>query len=152
MANGKTLVDNDVRHLATCFRRKSVVQLEDVGLRASSTDQEILDLASARRLLIVTNNKRDFTKGATKKIAQTSPKIKGCTQIHGMIIVVPSDAIVQERVLRAALKSLRFEGREIGLKNVQDECLQVLIDNDGQAKVTKLPRCQWCEIRDAKAS
>ena len=59
---------------------------------------------------------------------------------------------MQDRVLRAALKNLRFEGRKIGLQTVYDEALQVVVEASGPPKITRLPRCLLCHYDEAKAS
>ena len=43
---------------------------------------------------------------------------------------------------------MRFEGRSIGWKTVQDLCLKVVISEAGKATVTKLPRCPHCLFTD----
>ena len=83
MASFKFLLDHDVRHLATSFPGKQVLMLEDVGLSQHSSDEEIVEAASERGCIIVTNNARDFEKEVPEHIATTSNKAKGCARFTG---------------------------------------------------------------------
>lgn len=124
MAKYKFLLDNDVRHLQSVLPARQTVQLEEVSLSGLSSDDEIVEAASGKNLLIVTNNKRDFQHGVVARIGQSRKGDYNCTQVHGLVIIVPSDAIIQKRVLAAATKNLIFEGRRIGWKNIFEQCLK----------------------------
>lgn len=150
MAKFGVLMDNCTRHLYKCFSERLVNQLEDVGLPPDSSDDLIVATASANSLIIVTNNGGHFVQEVGKRVARSTKHV--CTRVEGLIIVRPSDALVQERVLRAALKNLRFEGRKIGLQTVYDEALQVVVEASGPPKITRLPRCLLCQYGEAKAS
>jgi hypothetical protein len=146
MANFQFLLDNDVRHLASVLPDKQTVLLEDIGLNKESSDEEIVAAASANRLVIVTNNRRDFKRTVADRIRQSTKKPDGCTQVHGLVIVRPSQAINQLRLLAAASKKLIFEGEHIGWKTVFERCLMVEIEASGTARVSKLPRCPFCPV------
>lgn len=150
MASFKFLLDHDVRHLASSFPSKQVLMLEDVGLSQRSSDGEIVEAASERGCIIVTNNARDFEKEVPEHIASTSKKAKGCTQVHGLVIVVPPEKFVQEKALADATATLTFEGRSIGWKEVSDLCLKVMVSKETRPVVTKLPRCPYCKFGDEK--
>jgi len=152
MAKFKFLLDNDVRHLHSVLPARQTVQLEEVGLSGLSSDNEIVEAASVENLLIVTNNSRHFQRGVVERIGQSRKSDDGCTQVHGLVVVVPSDALVQERVLAAAAKNLIFEGKRMGWKNVFEQCLKVVIEAAGPPKITRLPRCPWCKFEYPKAS
>jgi Domain of unknown function (DUF5615) len=152
MAKFKFIVDNDVRHLQSVLPPRQTVQLEEVGLDGRSDDDEIVELASQRNLLIVTNNRRHFEQKVLARISQSRDSELGCTQVQGLVIVLPSDAIVQKRVLAAASKNLIFEGKRIGWKNVVEQCLKVVIEASGRPKITRLPLCPWCDSEYRKAS
>jgi len=124
VAKYKFLLDNDVRHLQSVLPARQTVQLEEVSLSGLSSDDEIVEAASGKNLLIVTNNKRDFQHGVVARIGQSRKGDYNCTQVHGLVIIVPSDAIIQKRVLAAATKNLIFEGRRIGWKNIFEQCLK----------------------------
>jgi hypothetical protein len=148
MVSFKFLLDHDVRHLATSFPGKQVLMLEDVGLSQRSSDGEIVEAASERGCVIVTNNARDFEKEVPEHIAATSKKAKGCAQVHGLVIVIPPEKFVQEKALSEATGTLTLEGRSIGWKEVSDLCLKVVISKEKRPVVTKLPRCPYCKFGD----
>jgi len=153
MAKFGVLLDNCTQHLHKCFSEKLVHQLADVGLPSNASDDLIIATASANSLIIVTNNCDHFVAEVGKRVARSTKQV--CKRVEGLIIIRPSDALVQERVLRAALKDLRFEGRKIGLQTVYDEALQVVVEASGPPKVTRLPRCLRCDYGEesvAKAS
>ena len=126
------------------------VQLEDVGLDRDASDEYIVAEASQRGYVIVTNNRRDFEHEVPTRIAESSKKDQGCTQVHGLVIILPSDRLKQERAIARASKQLRFENTPIGWKDVNELCLKVVIEETGKATVTKLPRCPHCKFRDEK--
>jgi hypothetical protein len=152
MAGFKFLLDNDVRHLQAVLPPKQTVMLEDVGLEPASPDDDVVVVASGDNLLIVTNNRRDFEHKIKARIAASTKKENGCTQVHGLVVVVPTEAISQTRSLVAASKNLFFEGKRIGWKNVHEWCLKVVIPKSGIPVITRLPRCPHCLFTDAKAS
>jgi hypothetical protein len=148
MANFKYLMDHDVRHLCSCFPPKQTLQLEDVGLEPAAIDQEIIAVASERRCVIVTNNRRHFERHVPGHIAESSKKPFGCRQVHGLIIVLPSDKLVQERAVTRASKQLALKGKSLTWRDVNGLCLKVVIQATGKATVTKLPRCPYCGFDD----
>ena len=150
MASYKILLDNDVRHLESDFPAKTVRQLGDIGLSTSASDDDIIVAASERGHIIVTNNRKDYEGKVKERIAASSKKELGCTQVHGLVIVVPSDALKQTQALKKASRQLWFEGRRIGWKEVNKLCLKVVIHDDGTADVSKLPRCPHCTFADEK--
>jgi hypothetical protein len=152
MANFRFLLDNCVRHLHSAMPPKQAVFLEEAGLSPDAPDDNVVEVASVKGLLIVTNNRRHFEQEVAARIAESSRKNDGCTQVQGLVVVVPSDAIIQERVFAAASKNLIFEGGRIGWKTVHELCLKVVIPEFGAPKVTRLPRCPHCRFADAKAS
>lgn len=148
MASFKFLLDNDVRHLSACFPNKQTVQLEDVRLDRDASDEDIVAAASQLGYVIVTNNRRDFEHEVRNRVAETSSKKLGCTQVHGLVIVLPLERLKQERAIDRASKQLRFQDKLIGWKHVNELCLKVVIEESGRASVTKLPRCPHCTFRD----
>ena len=94
----------------------------------------------------MTNNRRDFEQWVVARIAESSKKDDGCTQVQGLVVVVPSDAISQARALATASKNLLFEGKRIGWKTVYELCLKVVIQtpayqNHAAAALPALPVC-----------
>ncbi len=152
MASFKFLLDNDVRHLTSCFPSKQVLQLEDVRLDLSAPDEDIVAAASQLRLIIVTKNRRDYEQEVRQRIPASSKKKLGCTQVHGLVLILPSDRLKQESAIARASKQLKFENRSIGGKEVNSLCLKVVIEESGKAPVSKLPRCPPCEFGDAKGA
>jgi hypothetical protein len=148
MASFKFLLDNDVRHLSACFPSKQTVQLEDIGLDRDASDEDIVAEASLLGYVIVTNNRRDFEHEVPTRIAESSKKDQGCTQVHGLVIILPSERLKQERAIDRASRQLRFGNRPIFWKDVNELCLKVVIEETGKATVTKLPRCPHCIFRD----
>jgi hypothetical protein len=151
MSKVSFLFDNDVRHLAAMVPAKQAVHLQDLGLAANADDSEIVFAASGERLLIVTNNRRDFQQAVVKRIRESREKDDGCAQVWGLVIVKPSDAISQKRLFAVAAKRLMFEGKRIGWKTVSEECLQVVLESSGAIKISKLPRCPFCPALAEKA-
>jgi hypothetical protein len=148
MASFKFLLDNDVRHLSSCFPSRQTVQLEAVGLDRSASDEDIVAEASRRGYVIVTNNRHDFEHEVPTRIAESSKKDLGCTQVHGLVIILPSERLKQERAIARASKQLRFQNKPIVWKDVNELCLKVVIEETGKATVSKLPRCPHCNFRD----
>ena len=148
MASFKFLLDNGVRHLASCFPSKQTVQLEDIGLDRDASDGDIVAEASLNAYVIVTNNRRDFEHEVPSRIPESSKKGQGCTQVHGLVIILPFDRLKQERAIDRASEQLRFEGKLITWKDVNELCFKVVIEETGKATVTKLPRCPHCIFRD----
>jgi hypothetical protein len=148
MASFKFLLDNDVRHLSACFPNKQTVQLDDVGLDRDASDEDVVAEASWHGYVIVTNNRRDFEQEVPSRIAESSKKDLGCTQVHGLVIVLPSEKLKQERAIARASKQLRFQNKPIGWKDVHELCLKVVIEETGKATVTELPRCPHCNFHD----
>jgi hypothetical protein len=145
MAGFKFLLDADVRHLASCFPQNQTLQVEDLGLDSSASDEAIIE--AAEDYLIVTNNRRDYETGVVSRINMSSKKRNGCTQIHGLVIVLPSTKEEQVQAIKRASKQLLLDGRPITWKIVHEECLKVIIESNGNARVTRLPRCPHCAFQ-----
>ncbi len=148
MAGQKFIFDNDVRHLAACFPGKQTIQLEEVGLSRDASDEDIVAVASEGKFIIVTNNRRDFEFEVRNKITSSSKKRFGCTQVHGLVVVLPSESLKQERALLRATRQLWFDGRLVGWKAVNELCLKVIVEESGRAKVSRLLRCPYCDFDD----
>jgi hypothetical protein len=146
VANYRFLLDNDVRHLLACFPSKQVLQLEDVGLDASADDRSIVSAASSNGLIVVTNNRRDFEKAVNERISASRKKKGGCTRVDGLVVILPSDRILQERALSRAASQMAFEGRPITWKEVNEQCLKVIVEESGNVRVSRLPRCPHCDF------
>jgi hypothetical protein len=148
MASYKFLLDNCVRHLASVFPDSQTLQLEHVDLKANDSDADIVAVASENKYIIVTNNRRHFEHEVVERIAESSKKQFGCTQVHGLIIVLPVDQLKQERAIRRASKQLSYDGEAITWKDVNERCLKVIVEESGKAIVSKLPRCPHCNFHD----
>lgn len=144
----KLLLDNNVAHLANCFSSKQVVHLSDVKLSKDSPDDEVVAVASTKGYIIVTNNRRDFEKEVPRRVAASRKRDGDCTQVHGLVVLLPSDKEAQVRALTRAGSQLRYEGRSIGWQEVRDLCLKVVIEQTGKTNITKLPRCPHCVFDD----
>jgi hypothetical protein len=68
--------------------------------------------------------------------------------VHGLVIVLPSEMLKQERAIDRASKQLLFQDKPIGWKDVNELCLKVVIEENGKASVSKLPRCPHCVFHD----
>jgi hypothetical protein len=71
----------------------------------------------------------------------------GCRAVNGMILVIPNERHVQEKILKNLESRLFFEGRKIAYKDVHDRELVVQVESDGTARVERLPRCNGDPIR-----
>src|SRR5271156_1742422 len=100
MASFKFLLDNDVRGVADALPPKQVRQLEDVGLAADAEDKEVVEVASLEGLILVTHNRKDFERFVPERIAESTKKDDGCTQVHGLIIVLPTTLVEQIEAIK----------------------------------------------------
>jgi hypothetical protein len=144
MASFKFLLDNDVRGVAEAFPRKQVVQLSDIGLATRTADDVIVEVASLRELVIVTHNRKDYERFVPERISQSTKKDGGCTQVNGLIILLQDTTIGQIRAIKRAQTRLKFNGKAITWKDVHEQCLKIVIEDQGTPTVTQLPRCPHC--------
>jgi hypothetical protein len=151
MARFKFMLDQGVSHLSDCFPSKRVVTMEMLGLRPTSSDDEIVEWASDNSYLLVTSNRRDFQHAASRYVRQSSKKQFGCRRVPGMILLVPNDEITQRRVLTKLEARLRFEGKQISYRDVHDRDLLVTIEASGKVTVSRLPRCPHCKYDDEES-
>jgi|SRR5215472_10329438 len=148
MPNYRFLLDNDVSHLANSFPTNQVAHLSEYELVPNADDKFIVQVASENGLIIVTHNRKDFEKYVPQWIARSSKKQLGCTQVHGLIVLLPSTKYQQEQAIKRAASQLEFEGRPVTWKDVNKLCLKVVIEISGKARITKLPRCPHCKFAD----
>ncbi len=148
MAHFKFLLDRGVSHLAHCFPNKRVVTTDSLGLPQDTSDDEIIAVASANRYLLVAANRRDFARLAPAYIVKSTKKSDGCRRVYGLILLVPNEQYVQERVLKGLEDRMALDGRKIRYTDVHDRDLLVQIESGGTVKVTRLPRCPHCIYDD----
>src|SRR5271167_2830161 len=100
MAHFKFLLDRGVSHLARCFPAKRVLTIDSLGLPENTPDDEIVAVASYHGYLLVAANRKDFARIVPAYIAKSTKKSDGCRRVSGLILLVPNEQHVQERVLR----------------------------------------------------
>ena len=65
-----------------------------------------------------------------------------------MILLIPNEQHVQERVLKQLEDKLVFDGKKVTYTDVHDRDLLVQIESGGTARITRLPRCPHCTYDD----
>jgi len=148
MAHFKFLLDRGVSHLARCFPAKRVVTTESLGLPPDTPDEEIVGIASHNRYLLIAANRRDFMRLVPAYVAKSTKKSDGCRRVCGLILLVPNEQHVQERVLRGLENRMQLDGKKINYSDVHERDLLVQVEADGKVKVTRLPRCPHCPYDD----
>jgi Domain of unknown function (DUF5615) len=149
MGHFKILLDRSLSpDLQKCFPSKHVLTTESLGLPQHTPDAEIVAIASQNKYLLVAANRSDFERFAREHIATTSKKENGCARVNGLILLIPNEEIVQERVLKGLEQRLTFEGKRITYKDVHDRDLLVHVESTGVTRVEKLPRCPHCPYDD----
>lgn len=144
MAHFKFLLDRSVKALLHCFPHKRVETTESIGLSDAAPDETIVKEASLGKFLLVTANRSDFRKAVREYVAQSSKKPMGCHAVNGMILLIPNQHHVQEKILRNRESRLCFENRKITYNDVHALELLVQVESDGSARVERLPRCRHC--------
>ncbi|SRR6266567_4656342 len=144
MAHFKFLLDRSVKSLAHCFPDKRVETSESVGLPDNAPDEDIVAEASTGKYLLVSANRCDFRKCVRDYVARSSKKPMGCCAVNGMILLIPNERHIQEKVLKNLEAKLLFEGKKIRYKDVHDQELLVHVESDGTPRVERLPRCRHC--------
>jgi hypothetical protein len=148
MAHFKFMLDRGVGHLAHCFPAKRVVTIDDLGLPDNTPDEEIVEVASSNGYILVAANRCDFLPHVRAHVARSSRKEKGCCRVPGLIMLVPNEQIVQERVLRGIESRMVLDGKRVTFADVHDRDLLVQVEHDGTPRVSRLPRCPHCEYHD----
>jgi hypothetical protein len=139
----KFLVDNDCRGVVSLLPSGRALNLKDVGLSESSSDEEIIEEAVSRRYIIMTANGQDFVDKVNRFVASSTRKEWGCHDASGLV-VVPNDHASQERLIPWAEERLRLHKRQITWPDVWSESLLVRIKKDENHEVRQLPRCPTC--------
>ena len=148
MAHFKFLLDRGVKHLAHCFPAKRVVTTEELGLPETATDGEIIEQASVNGNLLIAANRKDFARLVPAYIKKSTKKLNGCRRVYGLILIVPNEQHVQEKVLRDLEARLILDGEKITYTDVHDRDLLVQVESGGKVKVGRLPRCPHCVYGD----
>jgi len=148
MAHFKFLLDRGVGHLAQCFPAKRVVTTDSLELPPDISDDEIVQIASHKKYLLIAANRRDFARIVPAYVATSTKKPDGCRRVYGLILLVPNEQHVQERVLKGLEGRMLLDGEKINFSDVHDRDLLVQVEADGRGKVTRLPRCPHCEYDD----
>jgi hypothetical protein len=65
-----------------------------------------------------------------------------------LILLIPNEQHVQERVLKQLEDKLVFDGKKVTYTDVHDRDLLVQIESGGTARITRLPRCPHCTYDD----
>jgi hypothetical protein len=144
MAHFKFLLDRSVKSLTPCFPDKRVETTESIGLPDDAPDETIVAEASTGKFLLVAANRCDFRECVRNYVAQSSKKPMGCHAVNGMVLLIPNERHVQEKILKNLESKLFFEGRKITYKDVHDRELLVQVESDGTPRVERLPRCRHC--------
>lgn len=148
MAHFKFLLDRGVTHLAHCFSEKRVLTTDSLGLSELTPDEEIVEIASNNGYLLIAANRRNFRRLVPAHIAKSTRKPDGCRRVAGLILLVPNEQHVQERVLSSLEDKMSLDGKKLTYKDVHDRDLLVQVESTGAAKITKLPRCPYCKYED----
>jgi hypothetical protein len=148
MAHFKVLLDQSLTHLAKHFPSKRVATFESLGLPKNASDTEIVAEASKHRLLMVVSNKRDFLPAIRAHVAKSTKKEFGCRRVCGLIVLVPNEEHIQERVLKNLEKRMMLDGNKITVRDVHERDLLVQIETSGEVKIRRLPRCPHCPYPD----
>jgi hypothetical protein len=148
MAHFKFMLDRGVAHLAHCFPAKRVVTTDSLGLPSNTPDQDIVEIASSSRFLLVAANRCDFVPLVRAQVAKSSKKEKGCCRVCGLIVLIPNEQLVQERVLKRLEDRMVLDGKKVTYTDVHDRDLLVQVECDGTPRITRLPRCPHCENYD----
>jgi hypothetical protein len=148
MAHFKFLLDRGVSHLAHCFSEKRVVTTASLGLSDTTPDEEIVEIASHKQYLLIAANRRDFARLVPAHIAKSTKKSDGCRRFYGLILLIPNEQHVQERVLRSLEDRLVLDGKKITYADVHDRGLLVQVESSGTPRITRLPRCPHCTYDD----
>jgi hypothetical protein len=148
MSHFKFLLDRGVAHLAHCFPAKRIVTTDSLGLPQDTPDDEIIGIASQKNYLLIAANRRDFARLAPAYVAKSTKKTDGCRRVSGLILLVPNEQHVQERVLKQLEDRLVFGGKRITYSDVHDRDLLVQVESGGTARITSLPRCPHCTYDD----
>jgi hypothetical protein len=148
MAHFKFLLDRGVSHLAHCFPAKRVITTDSLGLPQDASDDEIVAIAALKNYLLVAANRRDFARLVPEYIKQSTKKTDGCRRVSGLILLVPNEQHVQERVLKGLGDRMVLDGKKVTYADVHERDLLVQVEANGASRVTRLPRCPHCEYDD----
>jgi hypothetical protein len=148
VAHFKFMLDRGVAHLARCFPAKRVVTPDSLGLPSNLPDQNIVEIASFNGYLLVAANRCDFVPLVRAHIAKSSRKEKGCCRVCGLIMLIPNEQLVQERVLKGLEDRMVLDGKKVTYADVHDRDLLVQVECDGTPRITRLPRCPHCTHYD----
>lgn len=150
MSGFKFQIDQSVNHLTNLFPKKRVATNKTLGVDEKTPDDELVEIASIQRNLIVTANRGDFEHAIKKYVARSSKKQFGCKRVPGLVLLLSNDKLTQERLLKGLESRLFFEGKKITYKDVHDLDLFVKVHSTGKASVSRLPRCPHCPYKDEK--
>jgi hypothetical protein len=148
MAHFKFLLDRGVAYLARCFPPKRVVTTDSLGLPSNAADEEIVEIASINKYLLVAANRCDFVPAVRAHIAKSSKKESGCCRVCGLIMLVPNQQLAQERALQRLEERMLLEGKKVTYAEVHDRDLLVQVEHDGTSRISRLPRCPHCSYSD----
>ena len=144
MAHFKFMLDRGVAHLAHGFPAKRVVTTESLGLPGNLPDEDIVEIASSNKYLLVAANRCDFVPLARAQVAKSSKKERGCCRVCGLIMLAPNEQLVQERALKGLEGRMVLDGRRVTYGDVHDRDLLVQVECDGTPRIARLPRCPHC--------
>jgi hypothetical protein len=150
VASFKFQIDQSVNHLAKLFPKKRVATNQSLGVSENASDEELVEIASLQRNLIITANRGDFEHAIKKYVARSSRKQYGCKRVPGLVLLLSNDKITQERMLKGLESRLFLDGKKITFKDVHELDLLVRVHSTGKAVVTRLPRCVTCKYEDEK--
>jgi uncharacterized protein with PIN domain len=121
---------------------------DSLDLPEDTPDEEIVEIASHNRYLLIAANRRDFARIVPAHVAKSTKKSDGCRRVCGLILLVPNEKHVQERVLKGLESRMLLDGKKVNYSDVHERDLLVQVEADGKAKVTRLPRCPHCNYDD----
>jgi uncharacterized protein with PIN domain len=148
VASFKFQIDQSVSHLARLFPKKRVATNQSLGISENASDEELVEIASFQRNLIITANRGDFEHAIKKYVARSSKKQFGCKRVPGLVLLLSNDKLAQERMLKGLESRLFLDGKKITFKHVHELDLLVRVHSTGKAVVTRLPRCPHCPYED----
>jgi len=139
------LLDRDSAHLKAVLGGKTV---QDVGLLPKHLDEEVIQKAWERGLIIVTANQDDFIRKIYR--FQQKQQESDCHDLFGLV-VVPNKNFDAQRVLGPLKRGIRIEGKDLSRRDIHDQNLFVHVERSGRVDVKRFPMCFYCKklkVRD----
>ena len=132
---GGFLIDLNVQDTLALFGKKA-------RITSYKRDQETVHEAWDESRMIVTCNEADFIRYILEHSKRDSGKT--CQDCWGLL-VVPSDEIVRNRLIKNVKKGIRMDGEILPWSLAAFANLCVSLHSDGTVGVRKFRRCEHCK-------